>query len=65
VFGGPERLQIMPDCGLRTRSWDVAYRKLIKMVAGVELARAAFGVWALSRGRSHPIDDRTSERFNG
>jgi 5-methyltetrahydropteroyltriglutamate--homocysteine methyltransferase len=43
VFGGPERLQIMPDCGLRTRSWDVAYRKLINMAAGVELARAALG----------------------
>jgi 5-methyltetrahydropteroyltriglutamate--homocysteine methyltransferase len=22
VFGGPERLHVMPDCGLRTRSWD-------------------------------------------
>lgn len=43
VFGGPQRLQVMPDCGLRTRSWDIAYRKLASMVAGVRLARAALG----------------------
>ncbi|MCI0688097.1 MAG: hypothetical protein L0Y54_12785 [Sporichthyaceae bacterium] len=43
VFGGPERLQVVPDCGLRTRSWDVAYRKLVNMVAGVRLARNALG----------------------
>ncbi len=44
VFGGPERLQIMPDCGLRTRSWEIAYRKLASMAAGVRLARAALGL---------------------
>ena len=44
VFGGPERLQIMPDCGLRTRSWPIAYRKLGSMTAGVRLARAALGL---------------------
>jgi 5-methyltetrahydropteroyltriglutamate--homocysteine methyltransferase len=44
VFGGPDRIQVMPDCGLRTRSWRVAYRKLQNMVAGVHLARAALGV---------------------
>jgi hypothetical protein len=43
VFGGPERLQIMPDCGLRTRFWETAYRKLATMTAGVRLARAALG----------------------
>ena len=43
VFRGPERLQVMPDCGLRTRSWDIAYRKLTNMVAGARLARAAIG----------------------
>jgi len=43
IFGGPERLQVMPDCGLRTRSWDVAYNKLTNLVAGVQLARAAIG----------------------
>ncbi len=39
VFGGPDRLQVTPDCGLRTRSWEVAHAKLRNMVAGVELAR--------------------------
>jgi methionine synthase II (cobalamin-independent) len=34
----------MPDCGLRTRTWDVAYRKLQNMVAGVSLARTALGL---------------------
>jgi methionine synthase II (cobalamin-independent) len=34
----------MPDCGLRTRSWDIAYAKLVSMAAGVRLARAALGL---------------------
>ena len=25
VFGDPARIHVCPDCGLRTRSWDVAY----------------------------------------
>ena len=44
VFGGPDRLQVVPDCGLRTRSWDVAYAKLVNMVAGVQLAKAALRI---------------------
>jgi len=44
IFGGPERLQIMPDCGLRTRSWEIAHRKLANMAAGVHLARTALGL---------------------
>jgi 5-methyltetrahydropteroyltriglutamate--homocysteine methyltransferase len=44
VFGAPERLRVMPDCGLRTRSWDIAYRKLTSMVAGAQLARPALGL---------------------
>jgi 5-methyltetrahydropteroyltriglutamate--homocysteine methyltransferase len=44
IFGSPERLQVMPDCGLRTRSWETAYAKLISMIAGVQLARAALGI---------------------
>ncbi len=44
VFGGPDRIQVMPDCGLRTRSWSVAYHKLQHMVAGVSLARTALGM---------------------
>ena len=33
VFGGPERIHVTPDCGLRTRSWEVAYEKA-NMVEG-------------------------------
>jgi 5-methyltetrahydropteroyltriglutamate--homocysteine methyltransferase len=38
VLGDPERIQINPDCGLRTRSWDVVYEKLANMVQGTRLA---------------------------
>jgi 5-methyltetrahydropteroyltriglutamate--homocysteine methyltransferase len=41
VFGGAERLHVTPDCGLRTRSWEVAYEKLANMVAGTRLAEEA------------------------
>lgn len=38
ALGGPERIQVNPDCGLRTRSWDVVYDKLANMVEGTRLA---------------------------
>jgi 5-methyltetrahydropteroyltriglutamate--homocysteine methyltransferase len=38
VLGDPERVQVNPDCGLRTRSWDVVYEKLTNMVEGTRLA---------------------------
>ena len=38
---GPERIRVNPDCGLRTRSWDVAYEKLAAMVEGARLAEQA------------------------
>ena len=41
VLGDPARIQICPDCGLRTRSWEVAYDKLVSMVNGTRLAEAA------------------------
>lgn len=44
VFGNPERIHVTPDCGLRTRSWKVAYEKLRNMTAGVELARKQLGL---------------------
>jgi methionine synthase II (cobalamin-independent) len=31
-------VQVNPDCGLRTRSWDVVYEKLANMVQGTRLA---------------------------
>ncbi|MGH2573246.1 MAG: hypothetical protein ACRDGU_07160 [Actinomycetota bacterium] len=44
VFADPDRLHVTPDCGLRTRSWDVAYAKLVNMVEGVELAKKELGL---------------------
>jgi 5-methyltetrahydropteroyltriglutamate--homocysteine methyltransferase len=44
VFGDPSRIHVTPDCGLRTRSWDVAFRKLVNMVAGVSLAKRQLGL---------------------
>ena len=39
ILGDPKRIYVNPDCGLRTRSWDVAYAKLCNTVKGAELAR--------------------------
>ena len=44
VFGDPNRIHVTPDCGLRTRSWKVAYEKLRNMTAGVRLARRELGL---------------------
>ena len=43
VLGDPERIQVNPDCGLRTRSWEVVYEKLANMVQGTRLAEEALG----------------------
>ena len=40
-LGDPSRLRVNPDCGLRTRSWDVIWAKLRSMVAGAAQARRA------------------------
>ncbi len=44
VFGDPHRIHVTPDCGLRTRSWKVAYEKLRNMTAGVRMAREQLGL---------------------
>jgi 5-methyltetrahydropteroyltriglutamate--homocysteine methyltransferase len=44
VFGDPHRIQVTPDCGLRTRSWDVAHRKLVNMVEGTRMAKQELGL---------------------
>ena len=41
VFGDPARIHVCPDCGLRTRSWDIAYEKLRALVEGARLAEEA------------------------
>jgi 5-methyltetrahydropteroyltriglutamate--homocysteine methyltransferase len=44
VFGDPERIHVTPDCGLRTRTWEVAFAKLRNMVEGTRLAKSALGL---------------------
>ncbi len=44
VFGDPRRIHVMPDCGLRTRSWDVALAKLTNMVEGTRMAKNSLGL---------------------
>ncbi|MEM3574390.1 MAG: hypothetical protein QXQ76_01415 [Candidatus Bathyarchaeia archaeon] len=39
IGGDPRRIQPCPDCGLRTRSWDVALAKLRALVEGARMAR--------------------------
>jgi 5-methyltetrahydropteroyltriglutamate--homocysteine methyltransferase len=41
ILGDPTRIWVNPDCGLRTRSLEVAYRKLSNMVEGAGRARRA------------------------
>jgi len=41
VVGDPAKIWANPDCGLRTRTWDVTFAKLISTVKGAELAREA------------------------
>ena len=41
ILGDPSRIFVAPDCGLRTRSWDIAFEKLRNMVEGRHLAAKA------------------------
>jgi 5-methyltetrahydropteroyltriglutamate--homocysteine methyltransferase len=41
LLGDPSRISVNPDCGLRTRSWDVTFKKLSAMCEGTALARSA------------------------
>ncbi|MCI4317268.1 MAG: hypothetical protein L3J96_01900, partial [Thermoplasmata archaeon] len=42
ILGDPSRIWVNPDCGLRTRSLDIAWQKLQAVVDGAKLARADF-----------------------
>lgn len=44
IVGDPALIYPSPDCGLRTRSWDVANAKLTSVVAGTQLAKQELGV---------------------
>jgi len=39
MIDDPSRICVNPDCGLRTRTWNVSLQKLKNMVLGAELAR--------------------------
>jgi 5-methyltetrahydropteroyltriglutamate--homocysteine methyltransferase len=41
ILRDPERIYVNPDCGLRTRSWDVAFAKLLNISKGADMARKA------------------------
>ena len=42
IVGDPAKIWANPDCGLRTRTWDVAFAKLASITKGAELAREMY-----------------------
>lgn len=41
IFGDPTKIYANPDCGLRTRTRNIAFEKLRRVVQGAQLAREA------------------------
>ena len=41
IIKDPSRIYVSTDCGLRTRTWEISFKKLKNMVLGAELARKA------------------------
>ena len=41
-LGDESKIVACNDCGLRTRSWDIAFKKEVNLVKGAELARELF-----------------------
>jgi len=42
IVGDPGKIWANPDCGLRTRTWEVSLAKLSRITKGAELARETF-----------------------
>jgi 5-methyltetrahydropteroyltriglutamate--homocysteine methyltransferase len=42
IVGDPAKIWANPDCGLRTRTWDVSFAKLANITRGAELARESY-----------------------
>ena len=42
IVGDPDKIWVNPDCGLRTRTWDIAIAKLERITKGAELAREKY-----------------------
>lgn len=45
----PCRIMVAPDCGLRTRTWEVAFQKVCNMVEGRDMALKELGLFAYSK----------------
>jgi 5-methyltetrahydropteroyltriglutamate--homocysteine methyltransferase len=43
-IGDPYRIMVAPDCGLRTRTWEVSAQKLQNMVQGRDMALIELGL---------------------
>jgi 5-methyltetrahydropteroyltriglutamate--homocysteine methyltransferase len=41
IIGDAGRIYVSTDCGLRTRTWEISFKKLKNMVSGAELAKKA------------------------
>ena len=39
MIGDPSRIYVSTDCGLRTRTWEISFKKLKNMVLGAKMAR--------------------------
>ena len=44
VIGDPARIMVAPDCGLRTRNWEVSEQKLSNLVKGKAMAQKELGL---------------------
>ena len=42
IVGDPSKIWVNPDCGLRTRTWDISMAKLESITKGAELAREKY-----------------------
>src|SRR6266702_2288202 len=42
IVGDPAKIWANPDCGLRTRTWDISLTKLANITKGAELARETY-----------------------
>jgi len=42
IVGDPAKIWANPDCGLRTRTWDISLTKLANITKGAELARERY-----------------------
>lgn len=44
ILEDPSRILVTPDCGLRTRTWDVTFQKLLNLEEGRKMALQQLGI---------------------